>query len=203
MNKSTVLLLMLAALGLGSLIGVSFVDKTDEPENDNISPSRNAEQANGAPPFRYLEPGDLPVAVNEFGEIAPSASGENYIGRDKSWRTETLIVELPLDGSVEYKAVMEQGDTIVFEWSSAGGEIYTDLHGHDKTFGDDFFVRYEEREGTSQSGAIVAPFSGEHGWYWLNISDAPTEIRLRVAGFFEDIVRIEVEDYNGNNEVNE
>ena len=61
--------------------------------------------------------------------------------------------------------------------------------GHDPAAGDDFFVRYEEQQaGTKGNGSLVAPFEGEHGWYWLNINEVPVTITLTVTGFFDDIV---------------
>jgi hypothetical protein len=64
------------------------------------------------------------------------------------------------------------------------------LHGHDPAAGQEFFVRYrEDQEGaTEATGSLVAPFAGEHGWYWLNIHDGPVTIELTVTGFYDDIV---------------
>ena len=105
------------------------------------------------------------------------------------------MIDLPVDGAVEYKVIMGQGDAIVFDWNMDQGEVYFDSHGHDSAFGEDFFVRYQDAEADSQSGMIIAAFSGEHGWYWLNMRDGPTAITLRIAGFFERVIRLEVEDY--------
>ena len=33
-----------------------------------------------------------------------------------------------------------------------------------------------------------APFTGEHGWYWLNYNDFPVTITLTVTGYFDDVV---------------
>ena len=48
------------------------------------------------------------------------------------------------------------------------------------------------RENVAATGAAglipVAPFAGEHGWYWLNIHDGPVTITLTVTGFYDDIV---------------
>ncbi len=59
------------------------------------------------------------------------------------------------------------------------------MHGHDPGAGQDFFVRYrEDQEGTTEAtGSLVAPFDGEHGWYWLNLHDGPVTITLTVTGF--------------------
>jgi hypothetical protein len=196
MNKSTTVLLVLAALGLGSLIGISFVEKN--PDELDLTVERNtvvSESTGRLPAFRFIAPGDLEVELDEFGRAKPSAIGENFVHRERAWKTETLTIELPIGGALEYKAIMTQGDSMVFDWTIDNGQVYYDFHGHDKAFGEDFFVRYEANEGENQAGMIVAAFSGEHGWYWLNMADAPTIITLRVAGFFEKMIRVEVEDY--------
>lgn len=196
MNKLTIVLLVLSALGLGSLIGISFVDKSSN-ESPTVITSGNAVVAptGGAPVFRFVAPGDLAIVLDDFGRAEPSVVGENFIGRNKAWKTDTVVIELPIDGEIEYKAIMAQGDSIVFDWNTDRGQVYSDFHGHDEAFGEEFSVRYEESEGEEQSGMIVAAFSGEHGWYWQNLGDRPTTITLRVAGFFEKVVKIEIEDY--------
>ena len=194
MNKSTVLLLTFAALGLGTLIGVSFVDESSE-ESPAVAEldGASSESTGGAPRFRYIAPGDLEVVLDEVGRAKPSVTGENFVEQDEAWKSTTVRIELPVDGAVEYKAIVDQGDSIVFNWVTNRGRVYSDFHGHDEAFGEDFFVRYKESEGRDQSGMIVAAFSGEHGWYWLNLEDHPITITLKVAGFFKEIIRIEDE----------
>jgi hypothetical protein len=93
-------------------------------------------------------------------------------------------VTLPVDGKTEIKAVMKKAKVFLYEWSVDGGKVYVDFHGHDPSKGDAFWVRYEEGDGvTGGKGSLVAPFDGEHGWYWLNISDQPVTIHLTVTGF--------------------
>ena len=61
--------------------------------------------------------------------------------------------------------------------------MYTDFHGHEPSAGE-AFVRYEEQQsGNEGHGSLVAPFSGEHGWFWLNISEQPVTIKLEFAGY--------------------
>ena len=78
---------------------------------------------------------------------------------------------------------------IMYTWKTDRGAIYSDFHGHNPEFGDDFFVRYlEHQEGAGQSGSLVAPFDGEHGWYWLNYNDFPVTVSLTVTGYYDDTV---------------
>ena len=103
--------------------------------------------------------------------------------------TETIEVTLGFDEKTEIKAVLAKGKVILYDWSVEGGKVYVDFHGHDPSKGDAYWVRYEEADGiTQRSGSLVAPFAGEHGWYWLNVSDTPVKIRLTVTGYQEKLV---------------
>jgi len=103
--------------------------------------------------------------------------------------TETIEVTLGFDEKTEIKAVLGKGKVILYDWSVEGGKVYVDFHGHDPSKGDAYWVRYEEADGiTQRSGSLVAPFAGEHGWYWLNVSDTPVKIRLTVTGYQEKLV---------------
>jgi hypothetical protein len=106
-------------------------------------------------------------------------------------KSETLRIQLDFDERTEIKAVMEKHKAFVYGWKVQGGEVYVDFHGHDPARGDDFWVRYEEagqEQGVSaRNGSLVAPFAGEHGWYWLNVSQGPITIELTVTGYFKEL----------------
>jgi hypothetical protein len=104
-------------------------------------------------------------------------------------RTETIEVTLGFDEKTEIKAVMGKAKAIVYSWSVKGGKVYVDFHGHDPSRGNAYWVRYQEVDGASSgSGSLVAPFSGEHGWYWLNVSDTPVTITLSVTGYQDKLI---------------
>ena len=199
MGKSTLVLVTIAALGLGALIGTSLVDKTEsesvaaEAAPTGAAPTTVA-STGGAPAFRYLSPDSVSVEHDEYGQAQPVANGENFIARDRGLKTEILEIALDLDATVEYKALMQQGDSISFRWST-DGEAYYDFHAHDEAFGDEFFTRYAEGEGSSSAGSIVAAYDGQHGWFWLNISYAPITITLEVMGFYDEIIEIDLQGY--------
>jgi hypothetical protein len=199
MGKSTIVLVTIAALGLGALIGTSLVDKA-EPESvaaeaaPTAGASTGAVDSGGAPTLRFLSPDSVSIERDEYGQVLPAASGENFIARDRGLKTEILEIALDLDATVEYKALMQQGDSISFRWST-DGEAYYDFHAHDEAFGNEFFTRYAEGEGSSSAGSIVAAYDGQHGWFWLNISDAPITITLEVMGFYDEIIEIDLQGY--------
>ena len=199
MGKSTIVLVTIAALGLGALIGTSLVDEA-EPESvaaeaaPTGSAPTSAVDSGGAPTLRFLSPDSVSIERDEYGQVLPVANGENFIARDRGLKTEILEIALDLDATVEYKALMQQGDSISFRWST-DGEAYYDFHAHDEAFGDEFFTRYAEGEGSSSAGSIVAAYAGQHGWFWLNISDAPITITLEVMGFYDEIIEIDLQGY--------
>ena len=102
-------------------------------------------------------------------------------------QTRTVTVRLGLYQQTEIKVALDAAQVIIYKWH-ADGEVYTDFHGHEPGGGREF-VRYEEQQsGHDGRGSLVAPFSGEHGWFWLNISDKPVTINLTVSGYYRDII---------------
>ena len=101
--------------------------------------------------------------------------------------TKTVTVRLDLDQQTEIKVALDAAQVMLYTWH-ADGEVYTDFHGHEPD-ADREFVRYEEQQaGHEGSGSLVAPFKGEHGWYWLNISDRPVTISLTLTGYYRDVI---------------
>jgi hypothetical protein len=85
--------------------------------------------------------------------------------------------------------VMQSSKMIEYSWRVDRGSVYTDFHGHDPAAGNEYFVRYkEQQEGAGNNGSLVAPFAGEHGWYWLNYNDFPVVVTLTISGYFDDVV---------------
>ena len=105
-------------------------------------------------------------------------------------RTDTMKIYLAPDEKTEVKAQLDKGKMIVYSWSVDGGnKVYVDFHGHDPSLGERFWVRYEEADGiTGRNGSLVAPFKGQHGWYWLNVSEKSVTITLNVTGYQDKLI---------------
>jgi len=102
-------------------------------------------------------------------------------------RSETKTIELAPGQQTEIKAVIDAAQVIIYSWKAEGGQVYTDFHGHEPNAGESF-VRYEEQQsGTEGHGSLVAPFAGEHGWFWLNISEQPVTITLQFTGYHREV----------------
>ena len=130
------------------------------------------------------------VEIPGFNEPVPLPNPAVHQSEDRPIQTRTVTLTLKAGQETEIKTVLRTNKVIVYTWHSEGGPAYCDLHGHDPAAGSEFFVRYrEDQEGaTDVTGSLVAPFDGEHGWYWLNINEVPITITLTVTGFFDDIV---------------
>ena len=88
------------------------------------------------------------------------------------------------------KAVIDAKQTMIYSWSVSDGEVYYDFHAEPLAGPKGYFVRYAEGEGSSDSGSLVAPFAGHHGWYWLNISEHPITVHLEVTGYHRELVEV-------------
>jgi hypothetical protein len=102
-------------------------------------------------------------------------------------RTDTVTVKLESGQETEVKVILDAAQVVLYSWKAAGGQVYTDFHGHEPSAGE-AFVRYEEQQsGAEGHGSLVAPFSGEHGWYWVNVSEQPVTITLSLKGYYSEI----------------
>lgn len=135
------------------------------------------------------------IEIPDFGDPVPLPNPAVAQAEPGPPKTRTIEVSLPPEGETEVKTVLAEGKMIVFDWEVDDGIVYSDFHGHNPEFGSDFWVRYREdqRGAASGHGSLVAPFEGEHGWYWVNLSDHPVKVTLTVTGFFEDMI-----DYSPN-----
>jgi hypothetical protein len=132
------------------------------------------------------------VAVPDAGKPTPLPNPAVFQDQDQPPQTRTLSVTIPAEKETEVKVHMHSGKVVLFTWSTGNDndKLYTDMHGHDPSFGPDFFVRYkEDQDGASRgNGSLTAPFDGEHGWFWLNISDHPVTVTLTVTGYFDELI---------------
>ena len=183
MNKASIWFLCLAVSLLGALLGLGQAGST---HRDGLNEADAASPAEGALPYRLLDLDQLQPKLDEFGMAQPATLGENFAPSGKPLQRETLTISLGVDQAVEHKALLDAGQSLLYAWAVDGGQVYYDFHGHPPDADPDFFTRYEEGEGSRRAGSILAPYAGEHGWYWLNLEDHPVIIQLEAAGFHDD-----------------
>ena len=190
-------------LGAAALVIVLFVlpaeygvDPTGVGEKLGLMDLAEAE-APGAVTADALETatvvaGEFPPINENFDYYEPDVMGDPFSRtHDEPFRSDEMTVRLEEFEQVEVKATMHQGDALVYRWTlTEGTVVYSDFHadpGDRPGYPEGYWVRYLEREGDSASGSIVAPFDGNHGWYWLNIEENPVEIRLEVHGYYDSL----------------
>jgi hypothetical protein len=138
------------------------------------------------------------VAIPDFGRPAPLPNPAVFQKHAGAPKVETKTITLNPGQQTEIKALLKAAQTITFSWEAEGGLVYVDFHGHEPGENNEFWVRYEEQQsGTKGSGSLVAPFEGEHGWFWLNLSEQPVTVTLNVHGYFDKIIDYGVDDSGG------
>ena len=121
---------------------------------------------------------EVPLGEGTFREFAAG------------YRTDTIDIPLEPYGELEYKLGLREGDSIVYRWDVLEIEdpqlLYAEFHGHTERIGGapGTLMYYRKATGGTESGALVAPFTGIHGWYLVNSSEEPVVVRLNVAGFY-------------------
>lgn len=118
-------------------------------------------------------------------EPAPLPNPEVHQHATTGYRTDLVEIHLAPDEELEYKAVLNQHQVLLYRWSTDHGEVYFDFHADAADTAPDFWVRYEEGEASGANGSLTAPFTGNHGWFWQNFNDHPITIRLEVVGYYE------------------
>jgi hypothetical protein len=99
------------------------------------------------------------------------------------WTDKVSYTLNPGEG-IEVKLAMEEGQTARFAWTVNGGAVNFDMHGD----GSGQKISYEQgRAVPEQAGELTAAFTGNHGWFWRNRTDAPVTVTLRTAGDYAEL----------------
>jgi len=143
----------------------------------------------GTPPSLLEPPAIAPLAADPVPEatalpepdpIEPAVAAATA----PEWRDEVSYTLNPGEG-IEVKLAMEEGQVARFAWTANGGVVNFDLHGD----GNGQNTSYEQGRAVSeQTGDLVAAFTGNHGWFWRNRTDAPVTVTLRTGGQYGEIL---------------
>jgi hypothetical protein len=177
--------------GIGTRLGLTDLDAAT-PVNEPIAEATSSVES-AAKPVTGAFPGA--PAEADFDYYDPEVLGDPFSRSHTSeFRTTTIEVALDEFEQVEIKAVMKQGDALVYSWKMIEGEtVYTDFHAdphQTDLYPDRYWLRYAESEEPSASGSLVAPFDGNHGWYWMNIEENPVKLVLEVRGYYDSLEEI-------------
>ena len=87
----------------------------------------------------------------------------------------------------EYKMVMQAGAVATYQIVVDGGVINFDAHGE----GEGQSLSYEEGRGVaSESGQMIPPVSGTHGWFFRNRGSEDVVVTLRTGGDYQELRKL-------------
>lgn len=109
--------------------------------------------------------------------------------QEAAYRSDTRSVTIPPGKGLEIKTRLEKGAALIYSWKTEGGApVNHDFHGEPAGAKGDEYESFLKQAGVSESrGVLVAPFTGTHGWFWGNRTDAPVVVTLQASGFYTDI----------------
>ena len=107
------------------------------------------------------------------------------------YRADTRQITLQPGEGLEFKTRLEKGAALIYSWKTQQGEkINHEFHGEPLNAKADVYESYIlEKHVSESSGALIAPFTGTHGWYWRNKNTTPVTVTLNASGFYTDIFR--------------
>lgn len=88
-------------------------------------------------------------------------------------------------GATEYKVTLAEGQTMVYSWK-ASAPILFEFHGHTTPTDGSPAEVMDYGKGTAEAGngALTAPLTGIHGWYFANPTFEDVTVELTLAGFY-------------------
>ena len=107
------------------------------------------------------------------------------------YRADTRQITLQPGKGLEFKTRLEKGAALIYSWKTQQGEkINHEFHGEPLNAKADVYESYIlEKQVSESSGALVAPFTGTHGWYWRNKNSTPVTVTLNASGFYAEIFK--------------
>jgi hypothetical protein len=121
--------------------------------------------------------GEAPLPADEI------PISEGLTADSSSYRTDTQTFFIPPSSFVEYKYRLEAGRAMVYTWAATDrvrSEMHSEPHSAPGTA--EFFEVVDST--LARHGSYVAPFSGIHGWYWLNSGADTVRLTIHTAGHY-------------------
>lgn len=174
---------LLKASGIAALIAAIVLTIAVLPAEYAVDPT-GIGKALGLTQLHAADGGaDVKATAATDGGVARAAASQ----QSAAYKTQEMSITLPPNKGGEIKAVMQQGDSFVFNWSS-DAPVNFDMHGEPFNAKNNEFTSYWKDVLHSEShGGFTAPFGGTHGWYWRNRGSEPVTVTVTVSGYFEKL----------------
>ena len=105
--------------------------------------------------------------------------------QDDEYRLDEAVLRVGPGGWLEYTYRMEAGATMLFSWQATGPLEYN-FHSAPDGAPPGYAESFDAQENDRAHGTYTAPFTGVHGWYWENMTDAEVTISFWTAGFYSE-----------------
>lgn len=118
-----------------------------------------------------------------------SSSTESAVATESTakiaeWQ-DSISITIPSRGDKEFKLIVEHGKSFEYSWKTNGEELFFDFHGEAEGDTSGSFTSYRASTKNQAEGALKAPFTGTHGWYWKNASSETVIITLKIRGEYK------------------
>lgn len=133
--------------------------------------------------------GDEDPAASATPAPGPAPTGTIAFAQWAAYRADTRQITIAPGKGVEVKTRLEKGAALIYSWRTEGGQpVNHDFHGEPEGAKDDEYESFLKQPQVSESrGALIAPFTGTHGWFWGNRTDGPVVVTLEASGFYTEI----------------
>jgi len=131
------------------------------------------------------------AGVNPAEQVSQNTTdAKTAVSHQTPYRSDVIEISMAPGDELEYKATLTQHEPLLYSWETDNKEypVYYDFHGepagNDGTWPEGYFESYEEKQdgASSSHGYLIAPFTGNHGWYMLNFNDHPVTVHLKISG---------------------
>ncbi|NNE38241.1 MAG: hypothetical protein HKN08_08050 [Gammaproteobacteria bacterium] len=185
--SQTGFIILLFQLTFFNTTGTAFAQQAIETTPDQMTLSQLSPR-----PLSYaIDTSNVTAEFDSNGESQPVVTGINFQQYDSPFKTQTIETTIEPRQQVEYMVNMDQGNVLLFTWE-IDGRIYHDLHGHQENVDPDIWIQYTEGRENTNHGNFTAAYTGEHGWYWVNLESRPVKLTLTISGFYKNIFRIDL-----------
>lgn len=141
------------------------------------------------PLYEAIDPSTLQPKFDARGQSEPTLTPNHLRRHDKAYKSETLEAVLHPRSEMEFMTTIDQGEVLLYAWQTSE-PLYFDFHGHQHDGNPDIWTRYADGKTAADQGSMVTPYTGEHGWYWVNTGDKAVRIKLTVTGYYNTVFRV-------------
>jgi hypothetical protein len=167
--------------GFGTLTGLTRLAAVRAAGEAAATPAPSAPAGAAAP----VAAGAFDAEASAEGKALPLAKWSNK--HTDAYATGKYEIKLAGAGELEWKATMARGEPLLYRWKvRKGQQVYYEFHGEPVkgNWADKYYESYETGEAASGQGYVVAPFSGHHGWYFVNLTGDPIIIDVELVGYY-------------------